>query len=242
MEIKSDFSLTRLFITKEINISIDSKQSFVVKVKTVKDFYVDNKWNGVYCLWCMDILQWKNMLNQDFTNVWEYIKFLIFDLGKYSQYRDVADSFIQYLQDVILNLEFDWQRKECKIGSLTITSEIWDYIIYILKLTCGEKVEQPPIFNSPEERAFYLKQLEYEARIKKIKQQNQGDKDSLIKGMLAIVYSFPSLTLDYLFEQTMAQIHWLQKMAAGEVSYSINAQAMAAGNMKKGKKLDFFIK
>jgi hypothetical protein len=31
-------------------------------------------------------------------------------------------------------------------------------------------------------------------------------------------------------------------MAAGEVSYSVNAQAMAAGNMKKGKKLEFFIK
>jgi hypothetical protein len=31
-------------------------------------------------------------------------------------------------------------------------------------------------------------------------------------------------------------------MAAGEVSYKLNAQAMAAGNMKKGKKLEFFIK
>jgi hypothetical protein len=31
-------------------------------------------------------------------------------------------------------------------------------------------------------------------------------------------------------------------MAAQEVSYSVNAQACAAGNMKKGKKLEFFIK
>jgi hypothetical protein len=31
-------------------------------------------------------------------------------------------------------------------------------------------------------------------------------------------------------------------MAAQEVSYRVNAQAFAAGNMKKGKKLEFFIK
>jgi hypothetical protein len=40
----------------------------------------------------------------------------------------------------------------------------------------------------------------------------------------------------------MAQIQWLQKYAAGAVSYEVNAKAFAAGNVKKGKKLDFFIK
>jgi hypothetical protein len=48
--------------------------------------------------------------------------------------------------------------------------------------------------------------------------------------------------MDYLINQTMAQIQWLQKQAAGAVSYEVNAQAFAAGNMKKGKKLEFFIK
>lgn len=50
------------------------------------------------------------------------------------------------------------------------------------------------------------------------------------------------MTIDYLVDQTMAQIQWLQKHAAGAVSYEVNAQAFAAGNVKKGKKLDFFIK
>jgi hypothetical protein len=70
----------------------------------------------------------------------------------------------------------------------------------------------------------------------------KGDAEGLIKMMLVITYKFPSLTIDYLFNQTMAQIQWLQKMAAGAVSYEVNAQAFAAGNTKKGKKLDFFIK
>jgi hypothetical protein len=68
---------------------------------------------------------------------------------------------------------------------------------------------QPQIFHSPEERAFYLKQQELEEKIKKIKDDNKenGDKEGLLKSMLSITYSFPSLTFDYLFNQTMAQIH-----------------------------------
>jgi hypothetical protein len=64
----------------------------------------------------------------------------------------------------------------------------------------------------------------------------------MAKILLSITYAFPSMTIDYLVDQTMAQIQWLQKHAAGAMSYEVNAQAFAAGNMKKGKKLDFFIK
>ena len=85
-------------------------------------------------------------------------------------------------------------------------------------------------------------QREQEEKIAKLKQNRNGDKDGLAKILLSITYAFPSITIDYLCNQTMAQIQWLQKYAAGAVSYEVNAQAMAAGNMKKGKKLEFFIK
>jgi hypothetical protein len=80
-----------------------------------------------------------------------------------------------------------------------------------------------------------------EEKIRKLRAK-KGDAEGLIKMMLVITYKFPSITIDYLFNQTMAQIHWLQKLAAGAVSYEVNAKAFAAGNTKKGKKLDFFIK
>ena len=79
-------------------------------------------------------------------------------------------------------------------------------------------------------------------KIARLKAKKNGDKDALIKIMLSITYAFPSFTIDYLFNQTMAQIQWLQQYAAKSVSYEVNAQAFAAGNMKKGQKLDFFIK
>lgn len=87
-----------------------------------------------------------------------------------------------------------------------------------------------------------MAQREQEEKIAKLKQSRDGDKDGLAKVLLSITYAFPSITIDYLCNQTMAQIQWLQKYAAGAMSYEVNAQALAAGNMKKGKKLEFFIK
>jgi hypothetical protein len=87
-----------------------------------------------------------------------------------------------------------------------------------------------------------MAQREQEEKIARIKRSQATDKDVLMKSLLSITYAFPSITIDYLCNQTMAQIRWLQKYAAGATSYEVNAQALAAGNMKKGKKLDFFIK
>ena len=111
----------------------------------------------------------------------------------------------------------------------------------MLKLSCGEKEDKPRTFVSEEDRQTYLAQKEMEEQIKRIKSQKQGDSDGLLKSFLVIQYAF-NLSFEYLGEQTLAQIHWLHKHAAGAVSYEVNAQAFAAGNVKKGKKLDFFIK
>jgi hypothetical protein len=47
-----------------------------------------------------------------------------------------------------------------------------------------------------------------DGRIQKIKNKNKKtDVNGVMKNLLAITYSFPSLTFDYLFNQTMAQIH-----------------------------------
>ena len=127
------------------------------------------------------------------------------------------------------------------MDGIIITEEIWEYILYVLRLSCGEKVEKPRTFTSEDERQFYLAQKKMEEKIKKIKAQKPGDSEALLKSFLTIQYKF-NLSFDYLAEQTLAQIQWLQGYAAGAVSYEVNAQAFAAGNMKKGKKLDFFIK
>lgn len=79
----------------------------------------------------------------------------------------------------------------------------------MIKLSYGEKVEKPPSFSSEEARKFYLAQKALEAKIAHIRAKdpkNTSGEEALAKTMLSIVYSFPSLTIDYLYDQTMAQI------------------------------------
>lgn len=61
-------------------------------------------------------------------------------------------------------------------------------------------------FDSEEARQFFLAQQQYEEKIRNIRNQNGGE-DSILKVLLTITYAFPSLTIDYLGNQTMAQIH-----------------------------------
>lgn len=241
--ITSDYSLTKLFLNKEIRIQVNETQSFIIKIKPLKDFITDEKWNGIYHMWGFSVKKWRSLFSIDLPSSFDYIKLIILELVKYKQYADLANSFKLYLEEIIPNIEFDYRAAtmSASVNGITITSEIWDYVVYLLKLTCGEKINQPLSSDSHE---FFQKQQEMEEKIKEIRNKNtkQTDSDQLMKILLSISYSFPFLTFEYLFDQTMAQIHWLQKMAVGEVSYKLNAQAMAAGNMKKGKKLEFFIK
>ena len=246
VELRNNFNITNLFLTKEVSVFVGN-QNFKVKVKPIKDYLDNVEWNSIYHLWTMEVDEIKKMLPM-VEDSYDLIINIIFKLGFYKEYKELSSRFIAALHDVLVDMEVDWKQhqiiwKNQKKDSLIIDNEIWEYILYILKLSCGEKIDPPRQFQSEEEKEFYLAQKRYENQIKKIKQNaKSGDSDGLIKAFLLITYTFPSLTIDYLFNQTMAQIRWLQEYAAGAVSYSFNEKAMAAGNVKKGKKLDFFIK
>lgn len=242
MTIKDNLSLSRLFVTKQVTIFVD-QNSFTLKVKTIKDLFEDDQWNAIYHLWTLPVTKIQAMIPIKINSAWDGIDAILFKLGQYDKFRELYNLFTQYIQEIIPTVNVDFANKKITVNNITITDEIWEYILYILKYTQGEKVTKPLIFTSEEAKQFYLAQKANEERIAAIRQQNQkGDEDALAKILLSITYAFPSMTIDYLVNQTMAQIQWLQKHAAGAVSYEVNAQAFAAGNMKKGKKLDFFLK
>jgi len=239
--IKSDYSISRLFVTKIIHIQTPDGV-FAVKMRTLRDFYEDQDWNAFYHIISMSEDNLKKSLglqNKNELTHYEIIKILIFDLGQYNQYKKIYTLFIEQLNKLFKKVEL--KNKELIVDGITITGDIWNYIVYLLKLSYGEKIEKPIVFSSEEARKLYLAQKANEEKIKKLRSKKAGE-DEIMKILLSITYKFPSFTIDYLFDQTMAQIQWLQKYAAGAVSYEVNAQAYAAGNVKKGKKLDFFIK
>lgn len=249
MKIESNYSITRLFTSKDIDIVCTDDNNkmfkFRVKLRPIKDFYEDEHWNITYHLLANPNYKKLLLLKDEIKmSQFESLKFLIFELGAFDKYREFYTILLEQLPLFISGFKIDNKTRELKINNVTITEEIWEYILYLLKLSYGEKVEKPLTFDSEEARQFYLAQKAQEEKIAALKAKNpkQTDENGLMKMMLSITYAFPSITIDYLWEQTMAQIHWLQKYAAGAMSYEVNAQAFAAGNVKKGKKLDFFIK
>lgn len=243
MELNSDFSISRLFFTKDVTITADGKQ-LIMHLKTIKDIFTDLDWCRFYGFISKkaDENDSKNIYKLlDIQDSYALIKMILFDLGQYEQFRKFYDIIKYGLESLFVNIQYDMLSKQIIIQDVIITPEIWDYIVYILKLSYGENIKPPMQFDSEEARQFFLAQQQYEEKIRNIRNQNGGE-DSILKVLLTITYAFPSLTIDYLGNQTMAQIHWLQKYAGGAVSYNVNAQAFAAGNVKKDSKLEFFIK
>ena len=249
MFIEDNYSITRLFVEKRIKIIVrESKESatlfkFYLTLLPIKELYVNDNWNMAYHLITNSNYKQLFMLKKDLNiTQLQTIKLIMCDLGKYDRFQKFADVLRESLTNIISDFNIDFQNQCLKIGDNTITEEIWERIVYLLKLSCGEKVTPPPTFDSEEARRLYLAQKAAEEKIQRIRSQGRNDVESLSKMMLSITYAFPSITIDYLWNQTLAQIQWLQKYAAGAMSYEVNARAFAAGNVKKGKKLDFFIK
>lgn len=243
MQIKDNFSITQLFLNKTVNVYIDNKQAFTLTAQPVKAFYEDNNWNAAYHIFSMNLKMWSELIpNVNITETWDYITAVLFQLSQFQQYKAIGDTIEHGLSCICPKCEINWHDKLVKFNDTIITPEIWSYVVYLLKLTCGEKVSQPLTFDSPEAREFFLKQQALEDKIRKAKQESGVDKENLIKQFLLITYYFPSFSFDYLFNQSMAQIRWLQELAAKATSYSFNEKAYAAGNVKKSKRLEFFIK
>lgn len=244
MIFNDNFSITQLFISKKIIITVDNKYNLTINIKTIKEIFSDLEWAQFYSIISLTPEKIKEKYKIDVTSNWEFIELFLYDLGRYLEARKVYNTILNQLPKLIDNVELKLTERKIVVDGLTINSEIWDYIIYVIKLSYGEKVEKPLVFSSEEARKFYLAQKKLEDKIKKIKNDNSetSDIDNLMKTILLITYSFPSLTFDYLFEQTLAQIHWLQKYAAGAMSYEVNSKIYAAGNMKRGSKLESFIK
>lgn len=239
----NDYSLTKLFVTKEINIETDKKEKITIAVPTIKDLIENSDLSRFLQLSTMPISDLNEKFGATLSSNLELIHLILFSLGMFGEYRIFYNSISNSLPKIFKNLTIDLEEKEIKTDGITITSELFDYVIFIVRQACGEKVEETPTFNSEEERQLYLAQQEAEKKIKRIKASAiEHDSEGLLKVLLAIVYSFPSFSIDYLFNQTMAQIHWLQGFAAGAVSYEVNAKIFAAGNMKSGQSLKFFIK
>lgn len=263
LKFDTDFSISRLFLTKEVRLFIidletSDGQVLTFVAPTIATAYLDERFSLVYRLITMDEDELSKKIGLKIKDSFQLIDLILFKLGFYAQFSHLREDIEYFLTILFKGAEIKYEHLVINIDGVTITKEIWEYFIYVLKLCYGERASKPQAMPSlenmsEEARKFFLAQQEMEKKLQKIRKtgkhydssgkliNNEFD-DGIAKIFLTIIYEFPSLTFDYLYQQTMAQILWLQRYAAGAMSYEVNAQAFAAGNFKKGKKLEPFIK
>lgn len=246
MQLTSNYNITQLFVSRDITIMVDN-QTLIIHLPSVREIYRDKHWGLSYNLWTrgtefFPFLQDMHFETDTYSTSYKVMQLLCFSLGAYQQFRTIYDYLLESLNYIFGQITLDTNHQTFIAQEINITEEIWEYVLSIIKLSYGEKVTLPPTFTSEEAKRFYLAQKNNEEKIRRLKSQRENDNEGLMKMFLVIIYAFPSISIDWLWDQTLAQIQWLQKYAAGAMSYEVNAQAYAAGNVKKGKKLDFFIK
>ena len=248
MAYENNFDLFQLFIIKDITVwnKENSQENFIIHAPSIKEFYTNN-----------NLTIFINLLNasqKELKSINPFLKGSIafkdflyscfFELGLYKEFWDFNKNIEDGFKTLIPSLIVDKKQKKIFIkGNLELTNDICNSIQEVVKLICGDNRETVKP-TSKESSDFYEAQKEQEAKIAALRRKTNSEKnkDGLLKTFLFIEYKFPNYTHEYLLNQTMAQIQWLQKYAAGAVSYEVNAEVFAAGNMKKGSKLDFFIK
>ena len=125
MNITSDYSITRLFITKEVRVIVDN-QDFIVKVKTLKDFFIDRDWNAAFHIWTSPVNKLGNSLglkNKSLTDSYDLLHLILFDLGQYSEFRKIYTLFNNVLKDILPQIRIE--SNNITINGISMTREIW---------------------------------------------------------------------------------------------------------------------
>ena len=103
MKIQSNYSISRLFIDKQITFYIENSGSFIMKVKTIYDFFHDDEWNIAYHFLTQSVQFYQKQLNPQI---------------------DSSFAALNTLNDLFPQMTFNFIDKEISINNLTITEEI----------------------------------------------------------------------------------------------------------------------
>lgn len=127
MKITDNYNLTRLFITKDVNIFIEESgqktQILLIHLQPIKQFFLSRDWNIAYQLITSD--RYKELLHlqkEASVTPLQGCVILLTDLGKYPQFREVYNILREQLPIIIDG--FRIQDKQFFSNDVSITEEI----------------------------------------------------------------------------------------------------------------------
>ena len=246
MKWTSDYSVEKLFISKQIRLVNEKKQEVIIRVPTIAEAYQNKSFNiflhifndkkGVFT----DILQvlQKNP-KTDLELCWELLL-----CGHILELKDVSEAIRQTIKFIFQITNFKMENNIIWLSdSLTLDEDLFNYVLFILRKSEGMKVEPPRTFKSEADRQRYLEQLAREEKIRKIRSEGNalisngkiGGKTSILNSFTMIIQAFPTYNFEQLFNMCFEQIVFLQQAAGKILKYQIERSAYAAGNLKKLK-------
>lgn len=244
MAYQSDFSPFKLFVNHFITIYDEKNilERTVIKIPSLRDKFENLNLNIFYAFFNQGLDKFKGLfsaLKLSCNNEFEALK-CIYQIGYIKELNFYYTSVTEALK-FFFNSEVTYINDTFTVvkQNRTLDYDLFNYVMYILRLAEGMNIEPPRTFKTDAERQRYEKILEQEEKIRKIRATGtklKGDNSmDPMKGFVSIMVAFPQYTIDMILDFTTCQIVSLQQYAARILKYDIEKRAYAAGNLKKLK-------
>ena len=124
LSFKDDFSLTRLFMTKDINVRISDGGNFIFRCPSVRDLFLNEDMSlTIFCITTSDD-KVQNVMSLKADNRLDFFEKLIFEFGEYKQINPLVRKILTSLEQLLPDFKLNFQTKTFELNSLTITKEI----------------------------------------------------------------------------------------------------------------------
>ena len=241
MEWSNTFSISHLYYTHDIMIFGPAGEQVVVHIPSLREQLDESFYSRFLQLFDDESLNiWTKLLPD--LDKGQILQALMTDPRLTNLQEFSALSQLLHEKMPTLLPHFEIRDRQLYSGNTPLTGDAVDEVIFVLSMGMGKKVERPQHFGPDEEaaRKFYERAKAAQARAAKIRAENsKGDHDGLMDMFVMISINFP-YTFEQMYDMTLAQLHYLQRMSSQIMSYEHNMMAYTAGNLKKAPK--FFLK
>ena len=124
MNITTNYSITQLFASKDIDFYLNGQYGFFVRVPTTRQLLTDRKFNRGYLFLTSNIDNLNKLFLIKLKDVFAAVKLCLFNLIQYKEYKELIQDISYTLRSLIPDLKIDTNQKQLKVNDVIITEEI----------------------------------------------------------------------------------------------------------------------
>lgn len=241
MEWSNTLTVSRLFLTHDIDIIGPNHASVIVHIPSLREYLDQPFYNQFISLFSDEQMgTWKKIVpNLDKGTLLQMLMTTP-ALTNLKEFNVLSHSLHEHISLILP--KFNIRERKLYSDDTLLTVDAIDELLFVLQQGLGKRVERPQHFGPDEEaaRQFYERAKAAKAKAEKIRSEAQNSSgDGLISMFTMITYRFP-YTFEQLYDMTLMQLYYLQSTASAMLGYEHGMTAYLTGNAKKAPK--FFLK